>query len=155
MPRDFPELTSFGTLLKFAIALEDTVAKRAHLSADNEECAERQNTLVNCADRHERRSAQLERMRRERLNEVVLQPIYGLDRSKYIPAAGVSDDANVVQMIAAVVDAEETTARFYRKTAETAANVLTGVERTFKRLATESQSLAAQLAAWKTEPDGE
>ncbi len=149
MAVDFPELTSFGTLLKFALAIEQAAADLAGLASSREACAASCDELARCAKKHQKRGRQLERLRQERLNEVVLQPIDGMERARYVPALELPQDADAGQTIALVASVEEAAARFYDDAAEIAANVLTGVDRTFTRLARESRSLATKLSAEK------
>ncbi len=59
MAREFPEITSFGTLLKFAGALESGVGELAAAAAAREDCRHWQELLGRCARKHERRAAQL------------------------------------------------------------------------------------------------
>lgn len=141
----FPELVSFGTLLKFALSLEQTVEEAAREAAERDACRDVREELLSCAKKHKKRYETLERLRRERLNEVVLQPIEGMNHVDYIPEAALNGLTDAKQMLGQVVSAEETTARFYDDAARIAANVLSGVERTFKKLASESRTLAGAL----------
>ncbi len=143
---DFPELTSFGLLFKFAIVTERAAAELAGLAAERDECADRQSELADCAGRHGKRGEQLERIRRERLNEVVLQRIDGMDRAKYVPVLDLPPGGQAMERIIAL---EESAARFYDDAAAIAANVLAGVEKTLRRLARENRSLAASLRTAK------
>jgi hypothetical protein len=142
---DFPEITSFGTLLKFAIVMENRAAELMRHDAEGENVAALRNERADCAGKHVKRAKQLERLRRERLNEVVLQAIHGMDGSEYAPALELPRETPARPAIADLIAAEETVARFYEDAARTAANVLTGVEKTFRRLARESASMAASL----------
>ncbi len=142
MEADFPELTSFGLLFKFAIVMERAAAEHAGLAAERDECAERCSELTDCARRHAKRGEQLERIRRERLNEVVLERIDGMDRAAYIPVLEPPSGEKVTQGIVAL---EESSARFYDDAAGVAAHVLAGVEKTLRKLADENRSLAASL----------
>jgi len=141
---DFPELTSFGTLLKFALAMERAAAEIAKL-AEREECETRRDELIHCARRHTKRGGQLERVRRERLNEVVLQRIDGMEAREYIPALDLPADATGPETMERMISVEESAACFYDDAAKIAANVLAGVDRTLRKLAKENHSLAASL----------
>lgn len=143
---DFPELTSFGLLFKFAVVMERVTAEHAGLAAERDECAERRGELADCARRHGKRGEQLDRIRRERLNEVVLQRIEGMDRAAYIPVLELPRGGRAIQSIVAL---EESSARFYDDAAEVAAHVLAGVEKTLRKLADENRSLAASLKTGK------
>ena len=143
MDVSFPELTSFGTLLKFALVIEEAVARLAREAAEMEVCAKWGAELAACAKKHTKRNKQLERLRRERLNEVVLQPISGMERADYLPDMELPVEPAAI--IAVLVANEEKTARFFDDAADIAANVLGGVDRTFRKLAKESRRLAEGL----------
>ncbi len=147
MTADFPELNSFGTLLKFAIALEEAAAELAVRAAGQPTCAAWQDDLLACGRRHARRSERLSRLRRERLNEVVLQAISGLERARYLPVLDLPEDGDPPRTLAAVAAVEETAASFYTDGGRVAADVLAGLEKTFQKLARESRDLAANLRA--------
>ncbi len=134
--RGFPELTSFGTLFRFAVALEEAGARVSARAPGGES-----ELTAYCAQRHCARAAQLERLRRERLNEVVLQPVSGLSREKYLAwcAPGTTTE------LGALLALEEASALFYEDAASVASRLLGGVERTFRRLAAENRTLAERL----------
>lgn len=143
----FPELVSFGTLLKFALSLEQTAEETSREAAEREACRDFREKLLSCAKKHKKRRQMLEQLRRERLNEVVLQPIEGMNHSEYIPDAALNGLSEVKQMLQQVVSVEGSAARFYDDAARIAASVLSGVERTFKKLALESRTLADTFRA--------
>ena len=95
--------------------------------------------LVKAKRLHAKRGKRLEQLRRERLNEVVLQPLTGLSRDSYLPRTDAPTGA------AGLAALEETLARFYRDALANAADVLGGLERTFARFARESEAMAASL----------
>lgn len=82
------ELNSFGSVLTFAIALE-TQLRDVHQAAGR-------GALADLAEKNRQK---LERVRRENVVEITLEPISGLNAADYAP--GVS------------ADAEATAARFY------------------------------------------
>ena len=139
MSSEFPELTSFGTVILFAQNLESRAAAVA-AAALEQGGGVIGDTLKKAGRLHGKRGKRLELLRRERLNEVVLQPVAGLEREEYIPP---SDAAGV----AGLALLEDCAARFYRDALKEAADVLGGLERTFERFARESEELAARLRA--------
>ncbi len=143
MSDNFPELTSFGTIFLFAQALEDNAAALAEAAAARPDCAAWAAPLGKAAKKHAKRGRELQRLRRERLNEVVLQPIGGLDRDEYLPPTALPADATGA--VAAVAAADEVTARFYEAAAVLAANALGGMDRKLRKLANESRELAEAL----------
>ena len=141
----FPELTSFGTLLSFALALEEAAGKLAQAALDREDCASWSDALSTTVKKHAKRHKSLERLRRERLNEVVLQPVKGMAREEYLPPEALG--ATPAEAAAAVSTAEMVSARFYDDAAAIAVNVLGGLDKTFRRMAKENRTLANGLGA--------
>lgn len=142
---EYPEITSFGTLLKFALALEAGIAELATRAAAREDCRAWEEPLQRSARKHARRAVQLERLRRERLNEVVLQQVAGISGATYLPARELPADPTAA--LAAVAAAEERAAAFYADAARVAHRVLGGLERSFTKLGSESAALGAALRA--------
>jgi hypothetical protein len=144
MAADFPEITSFGTLLKFALALEQTAVALEGEAAGHSTCAAHASTLQSFAEKHTRRLGDLERLQRERLNEVVLQPLGGMTADEYRPTQELpSGDAAAI--LGVLVALEERSARFYGDAAERAVNLLGGLDRTFKRFVKEDAKRAQAL----------
>jgi hypothetical protein len=142
---EFPELTSFGTIFIFAQALEDNVAALAQAALDRGDCASASKALQTSAKKHTKRSRELANMRRERLNEVVLQRIDGMDRAEFLPPTELPGDASAA--LATVAEADEVTARFYEAAADVAAGVLGGMDKKFRKLARKSRDMAAAVSA--------
>jgi hypothetical protein len=139
----FPDLSSFGTVLGFAQALEASAlsaSRELAAQAGSEGARER---LEDCARRHDKRARQLDRLRRERLNEVVLQPIAGMNREDYLPPEAWPE----ADTLGALVEVEGRAERFYRDAAVVAANVLGGLPRTFEKMAEECRDMADRLRA--------
>ena len=135
MSTEFPELTSFGTVILFAQALE---SKAAGLATAAIEAGEAGDAVKKAARLHTKRGKRLELLRKERLNEVVLQPLTGLDRGEYLPPEGLAGLSGLATL-------EDVTVHFYRDALTRAVDVLGGLERTFERFARESEDLAARL----------
>jgi len=141
----FPELSSFGTLLNFAQALEQTVESFALEAAQREDCVSFKEKLEATAKRHQKRNKKLGRLRQEQLNEVVLQPLEGMNRADYLPKEGLPPEGNTKETIEVITQAEEVISRFYLDAASIAENVLGGLPRTFKKQAEQSLEIAAEL----------
>ena len=137
---DFPELTSFGPLFGFAVALEQNVAELATAASELEVGETAQAALARSARKHTKRARELENLRRERLNEVVLQPLTGMAREDYLPPTELPLDP--AGALATVADADEAAATFYDRAAELGSDVLMGVDKKFRKLAKESRKLA-------------
>ncbi len=144
MAAEFPEITSFGTLLKFALALDQTAADLEAQAAGHQACAEHQATLAAMSKKHARRVQDLERLARERLNEVILQPLSGMVRDEYLPPESLAGD-DAATILEGLARLEELSARFYGDSAERAVNLLGGLDRTFKRFVKEDTKRAQEL----------
>ena len=140
MNREFPELTSFGTLLNFAMALENRAEAQYREALQTSPSTPAAEILVKGQRAHFKRRSRLDNLRRERLNEVVLQPLAGLDRADYLPPTALGPP-NVGELAAL----ERILARFYRDANVRASSVLGGLQRTFERFARESDELAGSL----------
>lgn len=135
-----PELTTFGAVIRFAAALERQAVDhyQAWLAQDPGEWRE---LALSLASSHDRRAARLERLVREQLNEMILEPITGLRAERYL-AEGESGDTRSVGASAAL---EERLARLYSDLVEHAGRALGGAARSLQRFAGESQRHAEEL----------
>lgn len=129
---EIPELTTFGALIRHALALEGLAA------AVYRELGE---SKAEMASRHEARQTLLERTRREKLSEMILEPIDGLAGEKYVPAATPAGAG--VQL---ALEVEAVSALFYRDSSKAARMVLAEVSKVFERLALENDKLRDEVS---------
>jgi hypothetical protein len=149
MAADFPELNSFNTLMRFALSLELALAELAEQAKALDICTGESAVILleDCAKRHRKRHIQLERMCREQLNEVILQPVDGMCHSDYIPPLTLTKQTCSTEIFSTLILAENAAIRFYQDASTHAANVLAGLSKHFKKLASESQTLHDKLAS--------
>jgi len=133
---EFPEITSFGTVMEYALTLE------ADLGSAFQACGGGHVLALDAARKHEKRRLQLERLRRERLNEVVLQSVSGIDGLAFLPDPVPAEAGDALARLAAN---EDKAAAFYECAAGIAGNVLGGMDRTFRKMASENRCFAAEL----------
>ncbi|MDP7115078.1 MAG: hypothetical protein QGH45_24100 [Myxococcota bacterium] len=143
MSSEFPELTSFGTLFIYAGALEKALESLATAAAGAAVPDTAAKTLKTAIRKHGKRATQLANMRRERLNEVVLQPLAGMDREVYLPPGELPADPTAA--LAILAEAEQTAARFYDDAADLGGDVLMGVDKTFRKFGVQSREWAGAL----------
>lgn len=124
-----PELTSFGALIRHALALEEQAVAFYEQPAP-EVSSEINSALGELAKAHRERRELLEKVRRELLSEMVLEPVDGLDGKAYIHTADPSRDR-----IALAKELEGVAERFYDDSARVARMVLAEAARVFERLA--------------------
>lgn len=133
---DSPELTNFGSLVRHAVALEAATAsfyqEAARLLGPGEAGAVAQQL----AEEHEGRRRLLERTRQQKLNEMVLEPISGLDGARYAFDASAPSRSDMRPKALAL---EEVATRFYGESAVVAQSLLTEAARTFRKLGEENQ----------------
>ncbi len=139
---DPPELTNFGSLVRFALELESASASFYRTGAELLPSGQGAAALRELADLHEGRHRLLERTRQQKLNEMVLEPITGLEGRRYVFDAAIARAAEVREKAVAL---EDVGARFYGESAEVAQSLLTEAARTFRKLADENLGNLARL----------
>ena len=123
------ELGTFGAILKFAIEFEQVCAKfyrEAGLNNGNWQA------LAASADK---RAARLDRVRREMVTEMILEPITGLQAAAYQCDWNVSAPDRIIAQARAI---EEMGRRFYGDMASCVS--IAEVVRAFKKLAQEHEN---------------
>jgi rubrerythrin len=133
---DAPELTNFGSLIRHAVAMEVATASFYREAARLLGTGPPSEVAMRLAEEHEARRGLLERTRQQKLNEMVLEPISGLDGSRYV-FDGTLDSARDVRTKA--ITLEQTAALLYRESADIAGSLLTEAARTFRKLGEENE----------------
>ena len=144
---DFPECTTFGSVIRFALELEKGAAgvyDELSMEPKAEAAAE---TFKALAAAHKKRGELLEFTRQQKLNEMILEPIQDMRREAYIidtrTPKGV--DVKVAAKFAAKI--EETSAKFYLDAAKIAKNLMAEAARIMDKLGKESLANKAKLEA--------
>ncbi len=144
------ELSTFGSVLTFAIGLEEKSARFYEAGASNARLAPHKAALLALAEGNRKRRELLLTTRRENVTEMVLEPIAGLRAEDYEvspPAQGATAPAAV---LACAAELEARSARFYSEVAAQGKRFLAGVARTFSRLANENESRLAEVKGMGT-----
>ncbi len=144
---EFPEISSFGTLVRFALELERVSAAIYEELAADPSCAAGAEAFRSLAENHRTRIALLEETRREKLNEAVLEPISDIKGADYLVDTAVPKGAGARAAADYAAGIEETSVRFYMDTARIAKNILHGAVRIFERMAKENHANRARLQA--------
>ncbi len=137
------ELNTFGALLKFALELEDAAARCYEEAAQAARDEALRSALAARAESTKRNRQRLERVRREQVNEMLLESIEGLRESDYRPAADPAPGAAGEDLTASAAELESACERFYRDAAERLS--IPEVVRSFQRLADAHARSRAQL----------
>lgn len=133
------QITSFGSLLKFAIELERRSAQFYRGCAERSECGGLPEKL---AQENGKRAATLQRVRRENVTEMILEPIEDLQAS---PGETLEGDCS--DWVRVAITSEERTADFYREAGQKADRVLAEVRRIFERMAKANSRRKTELEA--------
>ena len=152
-----PELTTFGALIRHALALEEfAVELYKGLEQSYQGNADLSRVFADLAAQHGARQKLLERTRREKLSEMILEPIEGLDGRLYVPKVHVTGAPGAAIQhgetapdsetalagkggIAFARELEGICARFYLDSARAARMVLAEVSKVFERLAEDNR----------------
>ncbi len=141
---DAPEITNFGSLIRHAIALEAASGGFYQAATRLLTPGPAAETAAELAAQHEARRGLLERTRQQKLNEMVLEPITGLDGTRYAYDADVHVASEIREKAIAL---EEVAALFYRESASVASALLTEAARTFRKLGEENERNLAKVRA--------
>jgi len=132
-----PELRTFGAVIRFAAAHEaEAVAYYERWMAKG---GDRPALIASLASRHAKRAARLERLVREQLNEMILEPIAGLCAEDY----AITSEESLCA--ASAIELETRLARLYSDLVEHAGRALGVAARSLSRFADESQRQAEEL----------
>jgi rubrerythrin len=146
MPREFPEIVNFGSAFRFALEAEmgcADLAASAMVLVPDEEWRERLEVIV-CT--HDDRVRKLTTVRQE-VNEMILEPLHGLDGSQYLDALGREPETRWPEIIEQLIQAEEDTARFHEDFVAHAQDVLAASARAFRKSAKQDREAAQELGA--------
>ncbi len=139
-----PELTTFGSLIRFALQMEGD-ASSFYEAVAAQAAGGTRDLFRELTGQHADRRRLLERTRQQTLNEMVLEPITGLDGARYVYEAAPPALSDAVRVARAL---EEVAARFYEESAAVAQSTLTEAARTLLRLAQEDRANGARLRAF-------
>jgi hypothetical protein len=144
---DFPECTSFGSVIRFALELEKVSAAVYDELADKQCLASAHDAFKALSAAHRKRSDILEHTRREKLNEMILEPIQDLDSSSYVIETDVPDGVDMAGAKALAGKIEETSSRFYLDSSKTAQSLLAEAARILEKMGKENVANKAKLDA--------
>ena len=130
---EVPNLTSFGALIRHAVTLEELAIEFYERSASITP-GDRGSVFLKLAKNHRQRKQLLEKVRREMICEMVLEPIEGLNGGDYVPTP--ADAALEAQDFATRI--EGLSRKFYADSAVVAWSVLAEASKVFERLAREN-----------------
>jgi hypothetical protein len=133
----FPEITTFGSLIRFALELEKVATS---LYEGSSKTYPNVAALPLLADLHRKRSQLLEHTRQQKLNEMILEPIYDLNGNNYAVDVNGNSASALKELIKTAEIIEDKSARFYSDSARLAKSLLAESCRIFQKLAKENEN---------------
>lgn len=138
-----PELVNFGSLIRYAMLLEETTVEAYDKLAmlENEKIVE---TVKKLQRTHTSRLQTLSRVRRENLSEMLLEPISGLSSKSYLVsdefATKLEQANNILDLIMALTELTKKAGTFYQDSIDKGKNALAEVSNTFRRFVKENRN---------------
>ena len=133
----FPEITTFGSLIRFALELEKVATS---LYEGSSKTYPNVAALPLLADVHRKRSQLLEHTRQQKLNEMILEPIYDLNGNNYAVDVNGNSAYALKELIKTAEIIEDKSARFYSDSARLAKSLLAESSRIFQKMAKENEN---------------
>ncbi|UCE91043.1 MAG: hypothetical protein JSV90_06375 [Methanobacteriota archaeon] len=144
---EFPECTTFGSVIRFALELEKGAAAVYQELADNPGLSQAAESFRVLSAAHKKREELLEHTRREKLNEMILEPIHEIDSSEYIIETKVPEGVDLKGAAEFASDIEAKSARFYSDSSKVAQSLLAEAARILDRMGKENQANKEKLEA--------
>jgi rubrerythrin len=141
---EFPECTTFGSVVRFALELEKGAAG---IYEELAKAVPSATLFKDLAEAHKKRGLMLENMRQQKLNEMILEPIQDMKREDYIIDTKVPKVSDAKQGAAVAMKAEETSSKFYTDAAKSAKSIMAEAYRFMDKLGKENLANKAKLAA--------
>ncbi len=107
------ELGTFGAIIKFALDIETKVGNFYESASDIVKDAELVSIFADLVVRGQKRKKTLERVRRENVTEMILEPILEFDSESYSIDIEISESANNDNLRTLVTNIETTLQKFY------------------------------------------
>lgn len=142
---EFPECTTFGSVIRFSLELEKGAAGVYEELAAKPEMASAAEMFKALSAAHKKRGKLLEDTRREKLNEMILEPIQDIVRENYIIDTKIPAGLDVKGAAKFAAGIEATSAKFYTDSAKIAKMLLAEAARIMDRLGKENLSNKSKL----------
>ena len=144
---EFPECTTFGSVIRFALELERAAMAVYDDLAGRPDLAPAAESFKALSAAHKKRSDVLEHTRREKLNEMILEPIQDLDGSKYKIETKVPAGVDMAGAKAFSAKMEDVSGSFYIDASTVAKFLLAEAARILEKMGKESQANKAKVEA--------
>jgi len=144
---EFPECTTFGAVVRFALELEKGAAGVCEELSKEPQLAAAADTFKELAAVHKKRGTLLETTRQQKLNEMILEPIQDLRGEEYVIRTDFPKGADLKTSAKFAADIEATSAKFYMDSSKIAKNLLSEAARIMDRMGKENLAFKAKLEA--------
>jgi hypothetical protein len=111
------DLGTFGAIIKFALEIESSVSEFYGKAGEQTKDDMLGEILGDLVTRGQKRLKTLERVRRENVTEMILEPIEGLDSDSFAIETEVSQDVDDATIKTVAVSIETTLQKFYEAAA--------------------------------------
>ncbi len=107
------ELGTFGAIIKFALDIETKIGNFYQTASDIAKDAELVSIFADLVVRGQKRKKTLERVRRENVTEMILEPIIGFDSDSYSIVTEISKSVNDDNLRTLAMNIETMLQKFY------------------------------------------
>lgn len=142
---EFPECTTFGAVIRFALELEKGAAGVCEEFSKQPQLAAAAETFKELAAVHKKRGSLLETTRQQKLNEMILEPIQDLHGDQYFIRTDFPKSADLKTSAKFVADIEEKSARFYTDASKVAKTLLSEAARIMDKMGKDNLAFKAKL----------
>lgn len=140
------ELGTFGAIMRFALEVENEVTSFYESAKELVEDQELAGLFDILADRGQKRAKTIERVRRENVTEMILEPITGLDSETYKPVTVIPEDPDDGAIQEVAVEIEKNLQSFYAQSA-LKIDFLSEVAYAFELLAEANEAASERLSS--------
>lgn len=140
------ELGTFGAIMRFALEVENEVTSFYESAKELVEDQELAGLFDILADRGQKRAKTIERVRRENVTEMILEPITGLDSETYKPVTVIPEDPDDGAIQEVAVEIEKNLQSFYTQAA-VKIDFLSEVAYSFELLAEANEEASERLSS--------
>ncbi|MCD4669500.1 MAG: hypothetical protein K8S14_03545 [Actinomycetia bacterium] len=139
------DIKTFGNLLGFSIKLEDSLMNFYNKASEDSRFLNIAEDLSILIKQNIKRKSILERIRRENINEMILQPIEGLKPDSSLINIETGEMGRSPDILERAVKLEENSSKFYIDASYKAKLVLAEASRYFIKLAKENDIRSSRL----------
>ena len=142
---NFPEINTFGAMMRFAITLEDYCTEMYETAAVVEPFGVMKDAFEELQRQHAKRKGRLEEALRLKLNEVTIEPVSSLKKDDYLIDIGDIKDKSLDEVKELFQKLEEVSAKFYTHSADYSEATAREIMRLFQRMAKDNNKHLKKL----------